>query len=433
MDMSMIEALLKSHHPICVAIRRRISLQESPGGRSLSSSQDGQKTDQSGQPPFRANLSPQQESKQEPTTSDTSGQSFNALSASADLQLSLASRLQARLHGKNGSPEYVWTCKQWAIPSQPSIFALRARGRKEKDGLCVGIRRLGNPLSSEHLTSDSGCTGSHIVGWPSPSAQGSAGEISKDLVRVGNKWLNSKTGRMLQTNLATDARQLVGWPTPAARDVKGESGAGRQEIKGHPADTLANAAAITGWRSPATTEPGVSVDRLVTKDGEPWTPGQRAYDKITGRLAQVGLTHEAQASMPIVGWMTPTTTNMTRTEEGMEKRIAYRDSIGRQYVPGNLGEQASVVAGWATPGARDHKDTPGMSETGVNPDGSIRNRLDQLGRQVGLTSTSSPAATAKPGVLNPALSRWLQGYPVEWCQAAIRASRAMPTKRRKQG
>jgi hypothetical protein len=124
---------------------------------------------------------------------------------------------------------------------------------------------------------------------------------------------------------------------------------------------------------------------------------------------------------------------MTRTEEGMEKRIAYRESIGRSYVPGNLGEQAAVVVGWATPGARDHKDSPGMSETGVNPDGSIRNRLDQLGRQVGLTSTSSPAATAKLGVLNPALPRFLQGYPVEWCQAAIRAHRAMPTKRRKQG
>jgi hypothetical protein len=93
--------------------------------------------------------------------------------------------------------------------------------------------------------------------------------------------------------------------------------------------------------------------------------------------------------------------------------------------------ECSTLAGWATPGARDHKDSPGMSETGVNPDGSIRNRLDQLGRQVGQTLTSSPAATAKLGVLNPNLPRWLQGYPVEWCQAAIRAHRAMPTKRRK--
>ena len=323
-------------------------------------------------------------------------------------------------------------------------------------------------------------------------------------------------------NLKDQVTMIAGWPTPRASEGSNESVesvmARRQRMR-EAGDTktgslmnLTQIATLAGWRSPATTEPGVSLDRLVTKDGEPWTPGQRAYDKITGRLAQVGLTHEAQAAMPIAGWptpaardvkgesgagrqekkghpadtlanaaslagwMTPTTTNMTRTEDGMEKRVAYRESIGRQYVPGNLGEQVDVmvgwatprscdgekgsrspegcmkemerkgrlddlpsqavhnVVGWATPGARDHKDTPGMSATGVNPDGSIRNRLDQLGRQVGLTVTPSSAETEKPAAsLNSAFSRWLQGYPVEWCQAAIRASRAMPTRRAKRG
>ncbi len=46
--------------------------------------------------------------------------------------------------------------------------------------------------------------------WPSPSADGSAGEISEDLERVGEKWVNRKTGRVLQTNLATDAKMLTG-------------------------------------------------------------------------------------------------------------------------------------------------------------------------------------------------------------------------------
>jgi hypothetical protein len=43
--------------------------------------------------------------------------------------------------------------------------------------------------------------------WPSPSSQGSAGEISEDLERRGSKLVNKKTGRVLQTNLATEARQ----------------------------------------------------------------------------------------------------------------------------------------------------------------------------------------------------------------------------------
>jgi len=42
--------------------------------------------------------------------------------------------------------------------------------------------------------------------------------------------------------------------------------------------------------------------------------------------------------------------------------------------------------GWSSPGARDWKDTIGMASTGVNPDGTERSRLDQLGRQVGLTA-----------------------------------------------
>ena len=45
--------------------------------------------------------------------------------------------------------------------------------------------------------------------WPTPSAQGSAGEISEDLERRGEKWVNKKTGRVLQTNLATDVKNLT--------------------------------------------------------------------------------------------------------------------------------------------------------------------------------------------------------------------------------
>ena len=40
------------------------------------------------------------------------------------------------------------------------------------------------------------------------------------------------------------------WPTPATRDFKGESGTGRQERKGHPADTLPNSVTLAGWPTP---------------------------------------------------------------------------------------------------------------------------------------------------------------------------------------
>lgn len=41
-----------------------------------------------------------------------------------------------------------------------------------------------------------------------------------------------------------------------------------------------------------------------------------------------------------------------------------------------------AVKMWSTPSCRDYKDSPGMSKTGTNPDGTKRDRTDQLARQV---------------------------------------------------
>lgn len=120
----------------------------------------------------------------------------------------------------------------------------------------------------------------------------------------------------------------------------------------------------------------------------------------------------------------------------------------------------SGCTGWPTCSARDWKDTPGMNDTGVNPDGTVRKRLDMLARvaqlaawatprvttnggngnpdratdgkarledQVfGATPEPSPAATESSDAfrLNPRFSLWLMGYPTSWADAALAALRS---------
>jgi hypothetical protein len=122
-----------------------------------------------------------------------------------------------------------------------------------------------------------------------------------------------------------------------------------------------------------------------------------------------------------------------------------------------------ALAMWATPSARDWKDTPGMAQTGIDPDGSTRSRLDQLPRQVaaalwntpvqddtgmrtkpyaqggralslmtaealGAMPSGSSAQTEKPGALDPKFVSWLMGFPPSWLECA---PTSMPKQRKK--
>ena len=123
----------------------------------------GQMTLPFGPDPVPASLTPQQALAEGMTTRATYGGRSDGTLSSAGLQSCLESRLRARL-GDHGSPEYVLTWKHWDMESGPPICALRARGRKPKDGLCVAIRQFGSELDSEPRTSDSGYSG-----WATPT------------------------------------------------------------------------------------------------------------------------------------------------------------------------------------------------------------------------------------------------------------------------
>lgn len=111
----------------------------------------------------------------------TSGPLFSGSSPSIDLQLSLESRLRARM-AVNGSPEYALTWKRWDMPAGLPICALRGRAR---------------------LSSGNGCSG-----WPTPTATDAT-------LRAYQYDGGDKTKPRASL---TGALRLCGYPTPRSSD-----------------------------------------------------------------------------------------------------------------------------------------------------------------------------------------------------------------------
>lgn len=79
--------------------------------------------------------------------------------------------------------------------------------------------------------------------------------------------------------------------------------------------------------------------------------------------------------------------------------------------------EVAELAGWATPAARDHKSESASVNFNAKRDAHSRGKpLSYEAITLGATAASSPAATTNTAAsaLNPAMSRWLQGFPKTW-------------------
>ena len=207
----------------------------SADGPMPSTSRDGPLTDHCGPEAVPVSRFRALDSTRAMPTNDTSGPLFSALSPSAALSASLASRLQARMD-VNGSPEYELTWKHWDMPAGPLICRLRASPRR---------------------TSAAGC-----IGWPTPRAadghkntrthQGAMNEAK----RVGLSRSDLQT--VVQVMMG-DRLPLAGWPTPdaGAQNINDTTWQERQATlreKYHNGNgfgmTLGMAVQIAGWGTP---------------------------------------------------------------------------------------------------------------------------------------------------------------------------------------
>jgi len=132
---------------------------------------------------------------------------------------------------------------------------------------------------------------------------------------------------------------------------------------------------VTGSRTPTAGDGEGGVKEI--------RPGCAGRYKLRDQAALAGHpTPDAHPDCPNTG---------TRRENGRIAKRLTQQGLG----------PVSQLAGHPTCSARDWKDTPGMAQTGINPDGTQRSRLDMLPRVSALAGHATPRVTTNSGIGNP--------------------------------
>jgi len=155
--------------------------------------------------------------------------------------------------------------------------------------------------------------------------------------------------------------------------------------------------------TPSAQEPGIKVERLITKDGQPARIGERAYDKHTGRLAQVGLIQQVQMVM------LPTPKANDWKDSGDLEKLAALNETSQTAL---MRELSSMMI--LTPGASDEIRS-GMSMETLRTGKKDGNFAQQIAH---ITGTS--------GQLNPPFVLEMMGFPPNWTELPFQNTETNP-------
>ncbi len=214
----------------------------------------------------------------------------------------------------------------------------------------------------------------------------------------------------------TSGSGCTGWPTVTVHDAERGGQAKRAMGEDRHGSNLQDFALLTGWPTPVANDDNKSVEAHLAMK-------QRMGERDGTGANRTAIT-SLQVASQLASWASPRAEDSESS--GMRHSRGVADTLTAQ----------SSLSSWATPSSRDFKSNEGTDEfhaarleqTRGKP---LSEQAHQLAQSTvfGETPNGSPAGTEKRGQLNPALSRWLQALPPEWCDCAVTAMRSMPSKR----
>jgi hypothetical protein len=438
----MSEALKKLNQTISEDSHNVISLQGLEFGPTRSDSRAIPMTDLFGQVVAPVPVSQQRARAKGLKTLATSGLVGLASSASQDLQRSLESRLIKQLDSA-GSTLFKQTWKRRVTPLGRRYLEHTASALRTGDSAFTSL-----PTPQAHDTTTRGNT--EADGHYFPHDLSNAVQLSAVVSpQAGDADRGGQANRYLEKNHAVrlnDQAMLSAVPSPCTPNGGRSMSTERMDATGKTAD---------GRKHTASLEHTVKFSAVPTPMAG--TPKQNGYNEAGStdyeRKMDVALGLRERTNGPkLASVPTPKSSEHQATQKrgnltlnGSAQLATVSTPTAQDHSRGNkdarpqdtgvpLSQQAALST-VSTPSGRDWKDTSGMSESGVDPDGSIRPRLDQLPRQeqlaaIGETATGGMAETKSIGQLAPDYSRWLQGLPPEWDVCAVTAMQSFRKSRK---